>query len=399
MAADEGEFPRVFRGYETDAVDRAMLRLRRELLAAKTDVDRATSAASELVEANQALQFAQEQTGNPSFAAFGHAFESILHTAQTHADSMVSSAAAEAFNLKNATERERAQLVANAREQSQQLLAHAQNRAEEILTSIEAQSAATLETARAEAEKMVADAAVEVSNARRASTTELMRDRTTAKREIEKMQAAAEREIAELKLILASNNREKVSEQILEVLRISADATAHRDEAETQYLQKHEEAVHATEQYLVQSQAELSALRQQIQDAQLKLQTLHAKAGADAQLLTQAVDERALAILTQANEAAAQITRDAEALASEIVQRAQAQSSELLESAESERESLVAILAAMKDVLTNGSPEAASRKKAARATSTQKKSNATVKAEVNPNTAGATAQATSRKSS
>ena len=130
MSVDESEFPRVFRGYDVEAVDRALLRLRRELLAAKTEADRLTIIASELAEANETLSFQHEQAGSPSFAAFGHAFESILTSAEKQAAALISAARADAMNLKNATERERALLVINAREHSTRLIAQTEKRAE-----------------------------------------------------------------------------------------------------------------------------------------------------------------------------------------------------------------------------------------------------------------------------
>jgi hypothetical protein len=409
MASEESEFPRIFRGYDSEAVDRAMLRLRRELLAAKTEADRLTIIASELAEANESLKFEQEQSGNPSYAAFGHAFESILRDAQKHSDALINSARAEAFNLKNATERERAALVSNAREHSSRLLAHTEKRAAEILQSSLMQSAEILDSARAEASEIIMGAQVEVANARRNSTTEITRDKSIAKREVEKLQTAAEREIAELKLILTKNApeivAENISESILEVLRIDADAAAHRDEAEADYLRKHGEAVHTTELYLEQAQAELAALHSQVEQTQSKLDVLAQKTETDVHKLRQAVDARALNILADAAANAQQIALEGEQLANEITQRAQSQAQSILAAAHEERETLGALLASMRGVLTNpGSPPPVktppSRVPSApvtkrKVTSAPQDSTDTVKAEVKPKTTRARASAAS----
>ena len=98
MAVDDSEFPRVFRGYDPEYVDRTILRLRRELLGAKTEVDRITLANSELAEEVANLRLEIDQVGRPTFAGLGHTLESTLRTAEEQAARLAQKAEADAYN-------------------------------------------------------------------------------------------------------------------------------------------------------------------------------------------------------------------------------------------------------------------------------------------------------------
>jgi hypothetical protein len=178
--------------------------------------------------------------------------------------------------------------------------------------------------------------------------------------------------------------------------------------------------VHTTELYLEQAQAELAALHTQVAQARSQLSVLAQKTETDVQKLRQAVDARALNILADAAAKAQQIGLEGEKLAHEINQRAQAQAQSLLAAANEERETLGALLASMRNILTNPSrtppaetvpvsvPSAPVTKVSAQkvmakkapvtnrtATSAPKDSTDTVKAEAKPKTTRAHASAAS----
>jgi DivIVA domain-containing protein len=355
MSVDESEFPRVFRGYDQDAVDRALLRLRREILNAKTEVDRLTISVSELTEENETLKLENSQVGKPTFAGLGHALESTLRSAQEQADALLSRAAADAFNSKNATERERTTILEAANATATLLTSQAQTRAEETLQDALDRAAQIVEEAEKKAAKIVDEAMRDAADIRRDSTTEITRDRSNAVREITALKAEAAREIAELKLVLTKSATAKktvnVSDKVLEVLRLSADAAAHRDEAEREYLAKHQEAVHNTEQYLEASQNELAELKVHFAVVEQAAKDLMAQAEAQTAKLRAAVDQRALKLLAEANEQATSILAAAARAAAETARQAEASAQQRLQEANAERELLEQQMQTLKDVV------------------------------------------------
>jgi DivIVA domain-containing protein len=399
MAAEESDFPRVFRGYDPEEVDRTIARLRRELLASKTEFDRLTAEVAESSEKAARLELELQQTDTPTFAGFGHAFETILNRAEKEASAMTSRAAADAHNLKNATERERAQIISIAREQAERLTAMTESRAAEILQDALARSASTVEMSEKSAREIVELAELDAANARRSSTTEVTRELSTAKREAEKIRTEAHRELAEMKLILAkgaSASGARLSKELLEVLRIDADAAAHRDEAEREYLDKHNEAVHSTSLYIEESQNELKALRSQANIAELAAREAAEKAQRELAALRAAVDKRALETLGAASQTAATITDAAERLAAEIRQRAEASAAQTLAHAAQQRDNFANIFAALGDLATaEAGPPSAKKVAAVKKVMTATKASATtVKAAPQKAAASKTTRAT-----
>ena len=385
MASQESEFPRVFRGYDPDEVDRAIARLRRELLASKTEFDRLNAEATKVAETTAILELELQQVDTPTFAGFGHAFDSILKRAEKDAAAIVSRAAADAHNLKNATERERAQIVEIAQEQAKRITALTEARASEMLQDALTRSSALISEAEASAREILEVANQEAANARRSSTTEVTQVISTAKREAEKIKASAQREVAELKLVLVKNaeaSGTKINKMITEILRINADAAVHRDEAEQEYLTKHNEAVHSTSQYIEESQNELKAIRAQAKVAAYQAREAADKAARDLDSLRAAVDKRALAALASASQGAATITETAERLATDIRVRAEAEARALLAATSKQRDALTKMFADLGDLATGAVNKPTTQKAPAKKPTTAKKPAATtVKAE------------------
>lgn len=357
MAAEESDFPRVFRGYEPEAVERALQRLKRELLTLKTELDRTSAIASQATEENARLQLELEQVDAPTFAGFGHAFDSILRGAEAEAENIKARAAADAHNLKNATERERAKIVEIAREQAVLLLAQTEKRAESILHDALSRSAETIAAAEARVHETVVAAHNDAANARRESTTEVTRMLSEATRQVEKLKSEAEREIAEMKLILVKGSADvrgtDISEALIDILRIQTDATAHRDEAESDYLAKHNEAVHTTQVYIEDSQNELNAIKAQAKQAETTARIAAETAHNELTALRKAVDQRALKVLSEAAANAAVITDAAEQLAAEVKLRAEAAAQSLLADVEMQRQTVGSLLSSISDAATS----------------------------------------------
>ena len=240
MAIDDSEFPRVFRGYDPEYVDRTILRLRRELLGLKTEVDRVAIANSELTEEVASLRGELDQVGRPTFAGLGHTLENTLRTAEEQAARLASKAQADAYNARMTTERERERAMESAQESARQLIKAAETRAEHLLQDALTRSATIVENAERKARTLLDDATRDAADARRASTTELTRDRANAARELEQLRAEAQREFAELELVLVSsaaktNKAVDISDEIIRIYLargISPTERAHDREGE-----------------------------------------------------------------------------------------------------------------------------------------------------------------------
>ena len=352
MAVDDSEFPRIFRGYDPEHVDRTILRLRRELLSLKGEVDRITLANSEMAEEVEKLRLEIDQVGRPTFSGLGHTLEKTLRTAEEQAARLAQKAEADAYNAKLATERERERALEAASESARALVATAELRAEHLLQDALTRSASIVDNAERKARNLIEDATRDAADTRRTATTERTREQATARRELEALRAEAESEFAQLELVLTTSAQKtdkklNINDEIVRVLRLNADLASNRERAEQEYLAKHQEAVHATEEYLAAANADLATARRKVADAETAALVIHDRALKETQALRDAVDDRARALLAQTNERAATLLADAGARAREIEAAAEASLADL----KTERDVLAAHLEAMKTVI------------------------------------------------
>jgi len=158
----------------------------------------------------------------------------------------------------------------------------------------------------------------------------------TARRETESLKARVERDLAERKLLAYRDNtrdldlyraQELVSEQAR--IDLELELTARRQEAEAEYLRKHQEAVAATQKYLDDANQQLSLALTRVNAARLESETLEAaarsttknlidQARAKGEAAIAAAEAEARNILSEATMKSAVRIREAEARLSQL---------------------------------------------------------------------------------
>jgi hypothetical protein len=178
--------------------------------------------------------------------------------------------------------------------------------------------------------------------------------KATAKREIESQKAAVERDLAERKLIAfrelsAGVDLDAANALITQQARIDLELelTARRQEAEAEYLRKHQEAVAATQKYLDDANAQLSNALTRANAARLEAETLEAAAISINQQTTEAARKKADAIIAAAEAEARSVSSQSQ---QDLEQQYGAAKTEL-ERLQSERESVEVYLKNLRNVL------------------------------------------------
>jgi hypothetical protein len=153
--------------------------------------------------------------------------------------------------------------------------------------------------------------------------------RANAKRHTEKLKTSVERDLAERKLLAMRDNTkdidmQRAAELVAEQARIDLELelTARRDEAEAEYLAKHQEAVATTQKYLDDANAQLSLAINRTGTARLEAETLEAAAKslhkssrdaakAQAEAIVAAAEAEARVLTSQARLEASRTQREA----------------------------------------------------------------------------------------
>lgn len=352
MTIEEGTFARVFRGYDTTEVDKAVTRLRRELMLAKTELDKQRIAIADLTEQVDTLTTNLQQVGKPTFSGLGKALVTTLSTAEKQASALVTQATADAYNIKLAGDRERERAVAETEALARDIMVNAQQDADDVAKQAQAEAEKLIRDAENRAKNILVEAERTATDVHRRAMTEVSRERADAARQVEYGRAETERELAELRLVTAAqikkSNKAAISDQVLELLRLDANHAVDHEEQERELLRKHADAVIGTQKYLDDAQHQVQALNARKLELIRETDELTATTNEQLASLRRAVDERAMEILSQANAESAATIALAKDRARDLVAGAEKQ----LESLNSQREILSKHLDAIKSVIT-----------------------------------------------
>lgn len=334
-----------FRGYDKDAVDRAVERLRNELATVEQNNEQLRAQVHELRDESAALESKNRQLTakirsipeNPSYANLGAQFEEALRSGEEQADRMLAEAKAEAELSRQTAQSRASRILREAEERAQKLLADTNARVDELrLTS---ESLAADITARA--------------NVKQAETSELL---STARRSAASRVAEAERKFAEQRSALQRNieveraalyefaeetDRQRVAAE--EALRLRGE------QSELENMQRHQDAVERANRVISEANQrarEVSGRASEITaESELALSTAKAKADEmvrDARLL-------ALGLINQATERAQQISEQTRQHVDALLDRMVARTERLRE----ERERLDEYSSVVTDVRTS----------------------------------------------
>ncbi|MBK5237584.1 MAG: DivIVA domain-containing protein [Actinomycetales bacterium] len=326
MLQNDSEFTRVLRGYDVTEVNRTIHKLRRELLALKTDHDEQVLAISALTAQLEKIQTDAEQIGRPTFSGLGARLASTLSIAEEQATRLVARAEADAHNILVAANREADQVRVGANDDARRIRESADTAAGEALSDAQNRARLLLAEAEHDADVLRSDAEDAARAIRGASATEIANTRTSAKRELEQLQAENQRQLAEARLVLVAKRAEgvDVSEELMNILKIEADRTASIDETETALLARHQEAVAQTQKYIDEAQAQAAVTRTGALERERAALALEQEAIAEAH-----------AAREDAAEHVAKLSAEAEARAAALVSDAEKRSSAMLTEAES----------------------------------------------------------------
>lgn len=87
--ADDWEFPQAFRGYDKDAVDKALQELRREVIQANAQAAEATKEVGRLTAELNELRSELEESSLPSYAGLGRKLELVLRNAEEESTRLI----------------------------------------------------------------------------------------------------------------------------------------------------------------------------------------------------------------------------------------------------------------------------------------------------------------------
>lgn len=360
MSGEETQFPVVMRGYERGVVDDVILDLRKELMLLSAQNAQLAQELKDASSSRDEAQAALAEAADPSYSGVGARAALILSTAEDQSQNLLQDANREIERQKKTLNEEIDNLRGEAKGYYDSLVAEAQRRADRILVAARSDYDDMLSKARSDATRINEEAVREAGSIRGAISTEVAKMKATAKREIEALKAAVERDLAERKLLAFRENSKSMdfdaaNSLLTEQARIDLELelTARRQEAEAEYLRKHQEAVAATQKYLDDANAQLSFAITRANAARLEAETLEAAAISINQQTTDAARRKADAIISSAEA-------EARAVASKSHQdneREIAEAKAELDKIQSERESVEVYLRNLRNVLQGSAGE------------------------------------------
>lgn len=336
MSSTEGDFPTALRGYDKGAVDDALRDLRKEILSLSAQN---SQLATELRDSQNKLTEALNQlkeVGAPSYAGVGAKAALVLSTSEEMAARVLSEAKTERERLLTLAQAEVDELRNEAKGYYDALVAEAQRRAERVLGQARVDADDLINTARSESAELTSEANREAGAVRGATATEVAKLRSTARRETESLKARVERDLAERKLLAyRDNTREldlyRATELVSEQSRIDLELelTARRQEAEAEYLRKHQEAVAATQKYLDDANQQLALALARVNAARLESETLEAAARSTTKNLIDQARAKGEAAIAAAEAEARNIISEATMKSAVRIREAEARLSKL----------------------------------------------------------------------
>lgn len=318
------EFPRSVRGYDRDAVDKAVAKLRRELMTTKTLFDEQSERVRDLESTIADLRHDIEHMAKPTASTLNTRMQRLLREAEKEAADVVERATAEAERMRRVSERDRQRVEAELNMRLANERSAAISEAHILISGAKNSAERIVDEATRRARRMIEEAEREAGEVRGAAATDTARLRASARHESEEILAEASRQADEMKLRIVNDLTDgkptKLGKELAAMLKLETEISVRRDQAEKAYLAKHNEAVLATQKYLEEAEGLLKTMRANAREAELS----------------------ALTILARAEREAIDVVAEASAQVESLVANARDEAVRIIDAAETESASLLA---------------------------------------------------------
>lgn len=317
MPTEFSRFETSRRGYDPKAVDKEINALNAELVRLREQLHESGDALQQTTSELEALQSKLSASSSPNFASLGSEAADLLVRAETTARELEDAAARRAEEIIEAASVHADQQRNAADAYYQDQSSAAERRAARTIASAKHEAELLIAKSKTEAKDKLRDTELEVARLRGQAATEIASMKTTARREVEAKKAELDSKIAAQELMRLEELGIEEAAKRHALAALESQLMARRRAGEKDYLEKHNEAVRQTEEYLALAKADLTELKKTISTVRLEIQALEMDAGqAQTRILSEA-RATAEALIHQSELEASQIRSDAEKNAAE----------------------------------------------------------------------------------
>jgi cell division septum initiation protein DivIVA len=323
--AAESRFELVRRGYDPQAVDREIKLIGAEIVRLQ---ETSSELAEQLKVLNQKLSEAEQEIGlraQPSYSALGTKAANLLSTAEEIAIKLTQDAKEQADELIARTESQVSERVTDLEQRYEEQLASAERRSSRRISAANLEAEHILKQAQAKAEQLILEAIAEAGRVRGQVATEIASMRSTARRELEQRKTELESQFAAGKFLLATEIPVDQRAKELALAELEAQISQRRKDAESEYLEKHQEAVRQTQQFLESAHNDIAELKTVAVKLRLEVQTLEMETSKTQARMLQDARDRAEALVHSAELEAVAISSAAQEEATRLVRNAKAE--------------------------------------------------------------------------
>lgn len=322
MPSEFSRFEITRRGYDPKAVEKELNALNAELVRLREQLQESGDALGQTTAKLDSARSRLSASESPDFASLGAEAADLLVRAETTARELEDAAARRAEELIEAATSESDELKIAAEALYQEQSAAAERRAARTIASAKHEAEVLTSKSKTEANDKLRNTELEVARLRGQAATEVAAMKTTARREVEAKKAELEGKIAAQALInLEELGIEEAAKQHA-LATLEAKLKARRRTGEKDYLEKHNEAVKQTEEYLRLAKIDLTELKKNIATVRLEIQALEMDASqAQTRILSEARNT-AEALMHKAELEAGEIKANAEKAAAKAEKQA-----------------------------------------------------------------------------
>jgi len=333
--ATDSRFELVRRGYDPSGVDRELRSLNLEINRLQEQNIELTK---KLDDAKSQLEHVEHELSlrtQTSYSALGSKAASLLASAEQQAIELVADAKLEAQEIADRVESELEVKAAEAEQKYQEMLESSEKRSARRIAEAEAEAKSIVAAAEARAKQTLLEVEAEAARLRGQVATDVASMRVSATRELELRRAELEAEFASRLLNATDDPNDAARERV--TLELEAQLALRRKDAETEYQEKHQEAVRQTQQYLDSAQKDITDLKLAARTLRLEVETLELEATKTQTRMLKEARDQAEALVHAAELEALQTAEAARSEASELVRDAKSDLAVLQNAVESSK--------------------------------------------------------------